>query len=65
MIGPYFIEEIVEKDGVKYISESAFKNKLLFYLKDDVLRYNATELFNKNYTFGKLMLFYRGEMGKL
>ena len=55
LIGPYFIEETVEKDGVKYISESAFKNKLLSYLKDDVLRYSVTELFNKNYTFGKLI----------
>ncbi|WP_432291630.1 AAA family ATPase [Clostridium baratii] len=55
LIGPYFIEEVVEKDGVKYISESAFKNKLLSYLKDDVLRYSTTELFNKNYTFGKLI----------
>ena len=55
LIGPFFINEIYEEDGIKYISESAFKYKLLSYLKDDVLRHRATELFSKNFTFGELI----------
>lgn len=55
LIGPFFINEIYEEGGIKYISESAFKYKLLSYLKDDVLRHRATELFSKNFTFGELI----------
>lgn len=55
LIGPYFIKEVISENDVNYISELAFKNKLLSYLKDDVLRHRETQLFNKNYTFGKLL----------
>ena len=54
-IGPYFITDIDENN---YISEDAIKYKLLMYLKDDVLRYNPTDLFKENYSFGSLIKAY-------
>lgn len=55
LIGPYFVTDVVERDGIKVISDDSIKYKLLSYIKDDVLRHNSTELFTKNYTFGKLI----------
>lgn len=55
LIGPYFINDFVEENGVKVLRESAVKYKLFSYLKEDVLRYNSTELFKENYTFSKLI----------
>lgn len=51
-IGPYFITDVDENN---YISEDAIKYKLLMYLKDDVLRYNSTDLLRENYSFGSLL----------
>ena len=62
LIGPFFINDYKEMgtDGEKkkYITQDAIKYKLLSYIKDDVLRYNPTELFNSNYTLGKLFELY-------
>ncbi|TQO55608.1 AAA family ATPase [Paraclostridium bifermentans] len=51
-IGPYFITDVDENN---YILEDAIKYKLLMYLKDDVLRYNSTDLLRENYSFGSLL----------
>ncbi|MCR8747257.1 AAA family ATPase [Romboutsia lituseburensis] len=58
-IGPYFITDVDENN---YILEDAIKYKLLMYLKDDVLRYNSTDLLRENYSFGSLLKDY--EQGK-
>lgn len=51
-IGPYFITDVDENN---YILEDTIKYKLLMYLKDDVLRYNSTDLLRENYSFGSLL----------
>lgn len=58
-IGPYFITDVDENN---YILEDAVKYKLIMYLKDDVLRYNPTDLFSDSYSFGSLLKAY--EKGK-
>lgn len=62
LIGPFFINdyEYIEINGEKkrFITHDAIKYKLFLYIKDDVLRYNPTELFNSNYTLGKLIELY-------
>lgn len=58
-IGPYFITDVDENN---YILGDAIKYKLLMYLKDDVLRYNSTDLLRENYSFGSLLKDY--EQGK-
>lgn len=55
-IGPYFITDVDESN---YILEDAIKYKLLMYLKDDVLRYNSTDLLRENYSFGSLLKDYK------
>lgn len=58
LIGPYFIDDMYEENGVKLITQQAIKYKLLMYLKDDVLRHNSTMLFRENWNFGVMISVY-------
>lgn len=60
LIGAYFITDVDENN---YILEDSIKYKLLMYLKDDVLKYNSSDLLKKNYSFGSLLRDY--EQGKV
>ncbi|MDK7491911.1 AAA family ATPase [Bacillus paranthracis] len=52
LIGPFFI-----KNG-EFENEEIFINKILLYLRDDVLRHNPTRLFRKS-TFSKIVEDYK------
>ena len=52
LVGPFFLNKVELK------SDSSIKNKLLLYLRDDVVRHNAESLFKKK-TFSEIILDYR------
>jgi hypothetical protein len=57
LIGPFFL------DKEELLSQSAIKNKLLLYLRSDVLRHNPDKFFNGNKNFYQLFELYgRGEI---
>jgi len=61
LIGTFFMDEIesdTEEETKKYLSQQAFKDKLLMYLRDDLFRYNPTEIFNNSYSLGKIIANY-------
>jgi hypothetical protein len=60
LIGTFFINEI-EKDTGKeneIIKEDAFKYKLLMYLRDDLFRYNPSEIFRDSSSLGQIIQTY-------
>ncbi|WP_163582816.1 AAA family ATPase [Gracilibacillus saliphilus] len=60
LIGPFFIKEAILKDEHRF--KEAFKNKLLMYLSEDVLKTNKSVLFNKTApSFSKILEIYKKE----
>ncbi len=65
LIGPFFINDFsVDEDGLEIINEDSFKYKLLLYLRDDLFRYNPTDIFAKNRSLGKIIENYESEESK-
>ena len=48
-------KSVLNDKGKRIIDDEAIKYKLFMYLREDVLRYNSSELFKENWSFGSLI----------
>ena len=51
-------KSVLNDKGKRIIDDEAIKYKLFMYLREDVLRYNSSELFKENWSFGRLIKAY-------